>query len=331
VDEDWSQVLGMDCGVGACAGGVVVCLFDGLGTACSSDGEASDEICNGMDDDCDGEYDEGNPGGGSACSTGQLGQCDAGTTSCDSGQLWCIQDLQPSIEVCDGEDNDCDGAEDEGNPGGGGACATGLAGVCAAGTTNCTDGLLLCDQNVQASAEICDGEDNDCDGSEDEGNPGGGGACATGLMGVCAAGTINCTGGALMCDQNVQAAAEICDGLDNDCDGGTDEGNPGGGFACSTGQLGVCAAGTTNCSGGTLSCNRNVEPSEEICDDLDNDCDGEVDEELMCPSCIDGVHNGEETDVDCGGPTCSPCALDNACIVNSDCTSNSCVDNICVP
>ncbi len=46
--------------------------------------------------------------------------------------------------------------------------------------------------------------------------------------------------------------------------------------------------------------------------------------------CTDGVTDGDETDVDCGGPSCiARCALGKACIVGSDCTSNTCVGSIC--
>src|SRR5439155_6586239 len=123
--------------------------------------------------------------------------------------------------------------------GGGAVCSTGKQGVCGPGTTACTGGSLVCNQNVQPSAEICDGKDNDCDGTVDNGNPGGGAACSTGKLGVCAPGTTACTGGAVVCNQNVQPSSEVCNGLDDNCNGATDEGNPGGGVACSTGLQGV--------------------------------------------------------------------------------------------
>src|SRR4029079_4250949 len=61
---------------------------------------------------------------------------------------------------------------------------------------------------------------NDCNGLDDDGNPGGGAACNTGLMGVCSPGTITCVTGSLVCLQNIPSSAENCtNGLDDDCNG----------------------------------------------------------------------------------------------------------------
>ena len=261
---------------GVCAAGTTACSGGSLD--CVQDVQASAEVCDGLDNDCNGSDDDGNPGSGLPCSTGQQGVCSEGTTDCAGGSIVCLQDVQPSTEVCDGFDNDCDGGSDEGNPGGGQGCDTGQLGVCAPGTTQCTGGSLVCNQNVPQSSEVCDGFDNDCDGSPDDGNPGGGQACSTGQQGVCALGTTACQNGGIVCEQNQQPATEICDGLDNDCDGTPDEGNPDSGQACSTGQPGVCADGTTTCQGGSLLCTPDTPASAEICDGLDNDCDGTPDE-----------------------------------------------------
>jgi len=76
---------------------------------------------------------------------------------------------------------------------------------------------------------------------------------------------------------------EVCNSIDDDCNGDVDDGNPGGGAACGTGQPGVCAAGTTSCTGGAVACNQNVQPTPEVCDGLDNNCDGVVDNTASTP------------------------------------------------
>jgi uncharacterized repeat protein (TIGR01451 family)/MYXO-CTERM domain-containing protein len=220
------------------------------------------------------------PGLGAACSAG-VGECaSAGVNdSCLNNVAVCnAVPKAPVAETCDNKDNDCNGVIDDGNPGGNVACNTGLQGVCSTGTTACVNGAIACNQNVQPSAEICDNLDNNCNGQVNEGNPGGNQACNTGLQGVCNAGTTACVNGAIACNQNVQPSAEVCDNLDNNCNGQVNEGNPGGNQACNTGLQGVCNAGTTACVNGAIACNQNVQPSAETCDNLDNNCNGSSDE-----------------------------------------------------
>lgn len=79
------------------------------------------ESCNGIDDDCDGLTDEAplndvfNPGLSAEndfeCVTGLFGACSAGNLRCDNHRRVCVSRRQPSREVCDGIDNDCNNAD----------------------------------------------------------------------------------------------------------------------------------------------------------------------------------------------------------------------------
>jgi len=251
------------------------------------------EICDGIDNDCNGQVDEGNPGGGASCSTGLQGVCSAGTTTCQSGSLQCIQDTASSAETCDGLDNNCNGTVDEGNPGGGASCSTGLLGVCAAGTQTCTGGALVCAQNVQSSQEVCNNLDDNCDGTVDSFQTSCGvGQC--GSTGTCTAGSDNCT--------PLAPSTEVCNNLDDNCDGFVDNIA---GVACGTGQLGVCASGLTGCQAGSQVCVPVTIASPEICDGLDNDCNGSTDDNPMLGQC--GIGLCQATATCTGGvETCVP-------------------------
>ena len=191
---------------------------------------------------------------------------------CNKGKIYYTDcETECKDEICNGEDDDCDGTIDEGfseikeicngiDDNCNGKVDEDTEGTC---ENECGIGDLLCIAGEEVcfapdpGEEICDGVDNDCDGDIDEGQ-----------LNVCG----NCG----------PVPEEICDGVDNDCDGDIDEDliQP-----CGT----ACGEGYEICQNGMwVSCTAPpVFP--EICDGLDNDCDGSIDEELECICTIQDV------------------------------------------
>jgi hypothetical protein len=290
-------------GVGDCTPGFQICLSDGTwDSECIDEVHPSEEKCDGFDNDCDNEIDD------MGMTTCGVGACQVSVITCTNGALTPCFAKAPSKEVCDGADNDCDQLTDESDPDAGKTCDSGLLGACAVGKIACSNGAKSCVPSVQATPEKCDGADNDCDGMVDDNIPGTGGSCSTGFPGVCSAGEIQCQNNVIDCYPIIPQSAETCDGTDNDCDGQTDELNPGGGVVCSTGKPGVCASGKTNCVNGVLECTPNVAAAPELCNNqIDDNCDGQIDE--SAPEQCDGIDNDCNGVIDNGNPGGGqPCA-----------------------
>ncbi|MBI5739348.1 MAG: DUF4215 domain-containing protein [Nitrospirae bacterium] len=343
------------------------------------------EVCDGIDNNCDGQTDEGvttqyfidRDGDGHGDPSESIEACSppsfeyvSDSTDCDDSR----SDIYIGAdEVCDGLDNNCNGQTDDN-------CYSCGNGICEAdkGETlaKCEFDCAVCGDGILQSSEQC--EDGNADNND--------GCSSTCRDEYCGDGIVQsneeCDDGSTMNNDgcNYICKREYCgDGIQQSGIGEVcDDGNAVNGDGCNTlcqldcinnstilcgpSDVGECRRGTQTCIDGTWSeCIGEIVPSAEICDGLDNNCDGQVDEgclqaqELICDDgidndgdsqtdcadgdcasagnclasmCNDAVKNGNETDTDCGG-SCSKCVEGKRCLGYTDCASGVCYNGFC--
>src|SRR5690606_5908181 len=119
--------------------------------------------------------------------------------------------------------------------------------------------------------ELCNLVDDDCDGAVDDGNPNGGGPCGTSI-GAREPGMFACVGGALVCGGGVGPSLELCNAVDDDCDGPVDESVPIGG------ECDACGQRRLRCVADMMTCTGDRAPGTEVCNGVDDDCDDAIDD-----------------------------------------------------
>jgi len=326
-----SNIFPCSFGTYQCQGGALVC---------NGAVNPGTETCNGVDDNCDGQIDS-TAGAPPADATGPCNvrpppppgatsPCQGGMKACVGGTVVCqgsVGPLGPS-DTC-GVDANCDGVltnqpnlmSDVANCG---ACGNNCYAGSVHATFSCVNGMCQ-SQGCQAgyydldgngtceyacvfiqAQETCNGADDNCNGQVDESvvapspvqvcgvSPTATSPECTGATVTCQAGTWQCSFPGGVCGNGGCASTpEVCDNLDNNCNGllnenvpsygkpcSSDDGLPPPGHgACRTSGTYVCnGANAVSCSAMPANCATLPGGCTEQCDGIDNDCDGSIDE-----------------------------------------------------
>jgi len=253
------------------------------------------EVCDGIDNDCINGIDDGLDLDGDGFTT-----CGADGDPATSADNDCDDDpatggniFPGATELCDGIDNDCDPAT---------AAAGGENDGDGDGELSCVDCDDSDSDNYFGNTEVCDGNDNDCSGSAD----------------FDTAGELDDDGDNFFtCDNDCDddpatgsnifpGATEVCDGIDNDCTNGVDDGFDQDGDGVTTcGADGDPATTADNDCDDAPATGSNIFPgATEVCDGIDNNCTNDIDDGFD----LDG--DGVTT---CGADGDPATAADNDC------------------
>lgn len=316
---------------------------DCLGADCDESSAArnpgADELCDGIDNNCNTRIDENPVGVGEDCSTSFPGECAEGITRCGLLGIECVGRNTPVAEICDGLDNNCDGASDEdlaiitfyidadgdgfGDPDGETRAGCGRPLGFVENRSDCDDNNNIVFPG--ATETVGDGIDANCDAIE---------ICYADIdnddyrtEGLVTSSDLSCTGDGLAAasvpagdcddrdpDKNPGVRETVGDEIDMNCDGlelcwadadldGARDLSVLGSIDTDCRDIGEARTiAIVDCDDGE---SRAFPGNVETCDDIDNDCDGRIDEGLGCYS------------------------LGDPCIDNRDCESGFCVGNEC--
>jgi hypothetical protein len=271
------------------------------------------ETCNGRDDNCDGQVDEGLGDDDDLDGHYAIGSCSTPADDCDDA----AQMVYPGAEeLCNGIDDDCNGLVDDDGLTDSDGDGHFPVGACSTPADDCDDGVAT---TYTGATELCNGIDDDCDGlltadEEDVDGDGYGlcdgdcddsnGAVNPGATETCNSEDDNCNStvdegfdsdndGYSVCqgdcddgDPAINAgASEICNGVDDDCDSQTDEGldtdsDGDGHFAA-----GSCSAPADDCDDAVPT---TYTGAPELCNGVDDDCNGVADDDGLIDSDGDG-------------------------------------------